>query len=42
MMPIIMFAIIGIVVEVPILYWICFGIYIVCKVIVAFCKILED
>lgn len=42
MMCIIMFAIIGTVIEAPIFYWICFGIYIVCKVIAIFCKILED
>ena len=41
-MSIIMFAIIGIVIEAPIFYWICFGIYIICKVITILCKILED
>lgn len=40
-MSIIMFAIIGTVIEAPIFYWICFGIYTTCKVITVLCKILE-
>lgn len=39
MMSMIMFAIIGAVIDAPIFYWICFGIYVTCKVIVALCKI---
>ena len=42
MMSMIMFAIIGVIINAPIFYWICFGIYVTCKVIAIFCKILED
>ena len=41
-MPMIMFAIIGVIIDAPIFYWICFGIYSTCKVINIFCSFLED
>lgn len=41
-MSMIMFAIIGVVIDAPVFYWICFGIYSTCKVIRFFFELLED
>ena len=41
-MSMIMFAIIGVVIDAPIFYWICFGIYSTCKVINIIVPLLED
>ena len=37
-MSTIMFAIIGVVINAPVFYWICFGVYATCKII---CKIIN-
>ena len=42
MMPTIMFAIIGVVINAPVFYWICFGVYATYKVIDIFGLLLED
>lgn len=42
MVSMIMFTIIGFIINAPFFYWICFGIYAACKVIKIFYKIWED
>ena len=42
MIPTIMFAIIGVAINAPVFYWICFGVYATCKVINIFFFLLED
>ena len=42
MIPTIMFAIIGVAINAPIFYWICFGVYATCKIINITVPLLED
>ena len=42
MMPMIMFAIIGVAIDALVFYWICFGVYATCKIIKIFGLLLED
>ena len=42
MIPTIMFAIIGVAINTPVFYWICFGVYATCKIINIIVPLLED